>query len=159
LTEKHCPQPQVVWDLFAGSGGVGLEFLSRGSHSVIFVERLNKALSCLRLNLGECGLKDPGNLAAQKTSVIAASVEDFLDAPEKFGVTQQPDLVFLDPPYGQSWMKKTVPLLVACRLVGPKTFFLAEHVTDDPFENTASEKYRRESPQGEKGRASNRKSA
>jgi 16S rRNA (guanine966-N2)-methyltransferase len=137
LAKKHCPSPQIVWDLFAGSGGVGLEFLSRGARCVVFVERLNKALSCLRLNLGECGIRNSESFASQKTSVVAAPVEDFLITPEKFGGTQQPDLVFLDPPYGQGWMKKIVPQLAACRLVGPKTFFIAEHVTDDPFENTS----------------------
>ena len=76
-------------DLYAGSGAVGIEALSRGAAEVLFVERAATALKMLRANLDRLGLKAGFRL-------VAGSVGGFLrkpDASAKF------DLVFLDPPY------------------------------------------------------------
>ena len=74
-----------VLDLYAGSGSLGLEALSRGAASVVFVERDRRALAALRHNIDAVGL---GGV------VRAATVEDYLiSCREAF------DLVFLDPPY------------------------------------------------------------
>jgi 16S rRNA (guanine966-N2)-methyltransferase len=128
-------KPLVIWDLFAGSGGVGIEFLSLGARHVVFVEQLKQALACLRLNLGECQLKDPPRFSAQKAQVIQAPVERFLKEPSAFDSVPSPDLVFLDPPYGQGYIKKFTPLLLSNPLCSEKTLFMAEHVVDDPLPN------------------------
>ena len=74
-----------VLDLYAGTGSLGLEALSRGSASVVFVERDRRALHALRANVESVGLGG---------RVIRADVDRFLvDRPERF------DLVFVDPPY------------------------------------------------------------
>jgi len=82
----------VVVDLFAGSGSLGLEALSRGARSALFVEVAPAALVALRSNIRALG--------AQHTSVVvAADVFEFLarsDHPA-VGVT----LLFADPPYGE----------------------------------------------------------
>jgi 16S rRNA (guanine966-N2)-methyltransferase len=126
-------KPRVVWDLFAGSGGVGIELLSLGAEHVVFVEQMKQALACLRLNLGECQIKAPRSFLAQKTQVVQSTVEAFLKDPPALGVDALPDLVFLDPPYGQGYMKKFAPLLLGNPLCGPRTLFVAEHVVDDPL--------------------------
>jgi 16S rRNA (guanine966-N2)-methyltransferase len=78
----------LVLDLFAGSGSLGLEALSRGAASVVFVERDRKALVALRTNVAAVGLGG---------EVVAADVEDYLErAPGGF------DLAFVDPPYALS---------------------------------------------------------
>jgi 16S rRNA (guanine(966)-N(2))-methyltransferase RsmD len=74
-----------VLDLYAGSGSLGIESLSRGARSATFVERGKPALTALRANLVAVGLEG---------RVVAADVDAFLGrAGESF------DLVFVDPPY------------------------------------------------------------
>ena len=82
-----------VLDLFAGTGAMGIEALSRGAERVWFVERSSAALKILRKNLGSLGL-------LEQARVIPMNVMDLLDGPppEPF------HLVFVDPPYGfRAW--------------------------------------------------------
>ena len=83
----RVPDARVL-DLYAGSGAIGIEALSRGAAHATFVERARPALEALRANLERTHLAD-------LASVIAQSVERFLA-----GTSGEPwDLVFLDPPY------------------------------------------------------------
>lgn len=77
-----------VLDLYAGTGSLGLEALSRGSASVVFVERDRTALQALRVNVESVGLGG---------RVVGSEVDRFL-----VGQPQRFDLVFVDPPYGHS---------------------------------------------------------
>jgi 16S rRNA (guanine966-N2)-methyltransferase len=77
-----------VLDLFAGSGALGLEALSRGAAHATFVERERAALRALRDNVAD--------LAAD-AEVVAGDARAFLRAAQERGA--QYDLVFLDPPY------------------------------------------------------------
>jgi 16S rRNA (guanine(966)-N(2))-methyltransferase RsmD len=77
-------------DLYAGSGAVGIEAISRGAASVVFVERAETALSALRANLTRLGL-------AEGFRIQSSSVGAFLRL-HRPGM-QRYDLVFLDPPY------------------------------------------------------------
>lgn len=78
----------VVLDLYAGSGSLGLEALSRGAGRAVFVERHRKALAALRRNVGSVGLG--GEVVASDVSGFLASTGDRFD------------LVFVDPPYALS---------------------------------------------------------
>ena len=73
-------------DLFAGSGALGLEALSRGAAEVVFVERDGRVLQKLRENLTLLGL--------DKGRCVQASAEQFLR-----GSAEPFDIVFLDPPF------------------------------------------------------------
>lgn len=78
-----------VLDLFAGTGALGLEALSRGAVSATFVETGNKALALLARNIALCG-------AEAVATILKRDVRRLGD------VSGPPyDLVFLDPPYGQ----------------------------------------------------------
>jgi 16S rRNA (guanine966-N2)-methyltransferase len=78
-----------VVDLFAGSGALGLEALSRGAASVVFVERARGALGVLRANIDLLG-------AASECTVVDRDVFRFL------GSLAEPfDVALADPPYGQ----------------------------------------------------------
>jgi len=79
----------LVLDLFAGSGSLGLEALSRGARSVRFVEHDGRALATLRGNLAALGLEP-------RTEVVD---DDALE-PRAWGGDRTADVVFLDPPYG-----------------------------------------------------------
>lgn len=79
-------------DLFAGSGGYGLEALSRGAAGGVFVEKNAKAIACLRQNIA----------AVCKSTGISESVARVrpVDALTfALGPDETPDLVFIDPPY------------------------------------------------------------
>jgi len=76
----------TVVDLYAGSGALGIEALSRGAESCVFVERDRAALAALRANLSVLGLEDRGR-------VVGSDVLAY--APGLTGV----DIALIDPPY------------------------------------------------------------
>lgn len=80
----------LVADLFAGSGAIGIEALSRGAERCVFVERDRAARSALEENLDALGLNDRSKVVSSDALSVAGS----LDA----------DIVFADPPYDfDSW--------------------------------------------------------
>ena len=78
-------------DLYAGSGAVGIEALSRGARRVICVERAHAALKVLRANLDRLGLRN--GIAVENGSVIAYLRRERANTAANF------EIVFLDPPY------------------------------------------------------------
>ncbi len=80
-----------VLDLFAGSGALGVEALSRGAAGVTFIDASASAVAAIRRNLEELGLT--GEVRRQTAS-------SYLRLAREHG--RQYDLVFLDPPYGQA---------------------------------------------------------
>jgi 16S rRNA (guanine966-N2)-methyltransferase len=77
-----------VLDLFAGSGSLGLESLSRGASEAVFVERSNEAVDVIEANIERVGLGG---------SVIRGSVDDVIGR-----ISGTFDVVFVDPPYADS---------------------------------------------------------
>lgn len=90
LAEPAPPVGMRVLDLFAGTGALGIEAMSRGAREAVFVETGRPALGLLRQNLARFGAEPAA------TTVMA------LDA-TRLGRCPTPpfDLVFLDPPYGR----------------------------------------------------------
>ncbi len=87
LSNKLCFEGIKVLDLFAGSGSLGLEALSRGAASVVFVELNSAVIKTLQKNIDSLG-------CSNQTQIIQADVFRYLrHAEEMF------DLVFADPPY------------------------------------------------------------
>jgi len=101
-----------VLDLFAGSGSLGLEALSRGAAHVTFVENGNWAHKPLRENLRNLGLEKKGELVRQ-------NVFRCLKALQRKGEVFT--LIFLDPPYNQGLVKKILNLLDRSDIVTPLT--------------------------------------
>ncbi len=88
-------------DLFAGSGALGLEALSRGAHSVVFVEKAPAAAYALRAQLLRLG-------AAARAEVRELGAARFLRMPAELF-----DVVFLDPPFGCNALTEYLPMLEA----------------------------------------------
>jgi 16S rRNA (guanine966-N2)-methyltransferase len=80
----------TVVDLFAGSGALGIELLSRGAAHATFVDRDRHAVGAITANLATCGLAD-------RAQVVAAPVERFVAEARQAG--RRWDLALLDPPY------------------------------------------------------------
>lgn len=76
-----------VLDLFAGSGQLGIEALSRGAHRCVFIDQSREACEVIRSNLKAAGL-------FEKASVAQAAAQPYLAA-----CREQFDLILLDPPY------------------------------------------------------------
>jgi len=91
-----------VLDLYAGSGALGIEALSRGAASAVFVDSDREAVAAIRANLALTGTDD-------RASVVRLSVASFLAA----GRHGPFDLVFLDPPYAQGPPVQDLEALVA----------------------------------------------
>jgi 16S rRNA (guanine966-N2)-methyltransferase len=83
-------QEATFLDLYAGSGAVGLEALSRGAQRVVFVERAPVALKAMSLNLTRLGLTQGFDI---QSSSVSAYLRRARNKAEGF------DIVFLDPPY------------------------------------------------------------
>jgi len=86
-----------VLDLFAGCGSLGIEALSRGSRSCLFVERDRRALRVLRENLRYLGLEDEAHVSAENAWTMRFSSRQLPERADQ-GPTRF-HLVFLDPPY------------------------------------------------------------
>ena len=87
---ERVPGARVV-DLYAGSGALGLEALSRGAAETVFVERSVAALRALRANVRALA-------AADRARIVAGDVCAFLEG--RLGIECEVDLLLADPPYG-----------------------------------------------------------
>lgn len=106
-------------DLYAGTGAIGIEALSRGARHVTFVESSLDALKVLRKNLERCGLAPAGD-------VRVGTAERFLA-----GSRQEPapyDIVFADPPYDQTdGGQDLLSRLERSDMIGVRTVVILEH--------------------------------
>jgi 16S rRNA (guanine966-N2)-methyltransferase len=110
-----------VLDLFAGTGAVGIEALSRGAARVVLVERDQVALRALR-----------ANLAALRAARAAARVMagDVLHVLPQVGAEESPfDFVFVDPPYASPLAGRTLEALVATGICRDGTEVIVQHST------------------------------
>lgn len=109
-----------VVDLFAGSGALGLEALSRGAREAIFVERSGPVLETLRENIEELGAGD------DEVAVIRADAVDYADDLEEGAF----DLALADPPYGHGLARRLFEIH-ADRAFARELW--VEHASDDPL--------------------------
>ena len=110
-------------DLFAGSGALGLEALSRGARSVVFVE--NAAVTARELRQT---LADWGGERAAAAQVHLVGAKHFLS-----GVAQVFDVVFLDPPFGGGLLAQTAAQLEVGGWLAPQALIYAERPARDPM--------------------------
>src|SRR5262245_25544447 len=108
----------AILDLFAGSGAVGLEALSRGAHRAIFVEVHAAACRLIEKNLRLCGLDGAA-------SVWCANVLHTLPRLRK--LEQRFDVIFLDPPYRAALAEEALQQLGDGQLLRAQGQVIAEH--------------------------------
>lgn len=118
LTSRFPLVDIAVLDLFAGTGALGIEALSRGARSAVFVDPNVEAQRVIRENLMLTGLRRRGRvIRAYATKGIRVTEAQGL----RFGG------VFLDPPYGEGWVEKTLRQLAASAILEPGAWVVVEH--------------------------------
>lgn len=108
-------------DLFSGSGGIGIEALSRGGRQCVFVENGREAVSCIKTNVKNTGFTD-------QSQVMAMDVMQALRRLETLG--QPFDIIFMDPPYRKDFEAKIIPFLLQSSLVQEGTLIIIETALD-----------------------------
>ncbi len=109
----------VVLDLFAGSGQLGIEALSRGAAECTFADNSPISLKAVRENLANTGLMD-------KAEVVNRPFSAFLSTTRKTF-----DMAFLDPPYNKRLLQKAFPQLV--EKMSERGVIVCEHEKDCPM--------------------------
>ena len=121
----NCIGPDLsglrVLDLYAGSGSLGIEALSRGAAGATFVDSRRECISSLRDNIRVLGI-------VSRCHVIRASVERALSMLAEEG--QKFDLCLSDPPYFQGDMKKILHLIEESAILTPSARVVLEHHRD-----------------------------
>jgi 16S rRNA (guanine966-N2)-methyltransferase len=108
----------AVADLFAGSGALGVEALSRGAEACLFVEHDPVAIDTIRSNIAALNARD-------RSEVRRASVLDLGPAKAPY------DLILLDPPYGTGAAGVALDRLLRLGWIGPATWMAAETGADE----------------------------
>ena len=108
----------VFADIYAGSGTVGMEALSRGAAIVYFVEADRKRASELEGLLAHCGCRVRADIKAMEAG-------QFIKDSENKGLKL--DMVFLDPPYGSGQLDIIVPMLGSGTVLADNAIVIAEH--------------------------------
>ena len=106
-----------VLDLFAGTGQLGIEALSRGAESAVFVEQRKDAVQAVRENLAVCGLSD-------RARVVSGDAMSYLKSGEKF------DLIFLDPPYASGLLEQALEEIARFDICRRHGIIVAESAVD-----------------------------
>ncbi|MEH7093203.1 16S rRNA (guanine(966)-N(2))-methyltransferase RsmD [Neobacillus vireti] len=108
-------------DLFAGSGGLGIEGLSRGLEKVIFIDRESKAIHVIQENIKACKFED-------RSEVYRNDADRALKALIKRGISF--DYIFLDPPYKKQQLVSLMEKMDQQDLVKPEGVIVCEHGFD-----------------------------
>jgi 16S rRNA (guanine966-N2)-methyltransferase len=112
-----------VLDVFAGSGAMGVEAISRGADHCLFVERAEPAVAAIRANLAALGLEDRGRIVRRDAAALAA----------RTAADGAPfDLAFLDPPYGEGLGEAALARLAAGDWLAADAVAVLERGSGDP---------------------------
>ena len=111
-------------DLFSGSGGIGIEALSRGASQAVFVEQNRKAAACIEENLNHTHLREKAVVMSKDVMTALRILED---------KKQAFDYIFMDPPYGKLLEKEAVLYLDGSVLCDENTTIIIESDLDTEF--------------------------
>ncbi|HOX09982.1 MAG TPA: 16S rRNA (guanine(966)-N(2))-methyltransferase RsmD [Candidatus Omnitrophota bacterium] len=117
-----------VLDLFAGSGALGIEALSRGAVSCTFVDNSRASIKAIKANLEGLGLAGAGR-GPSESSVMYADSEAVIGRLAGDGAAF--DIILMDPPYYKELAKKTLSLLGDCDILSETGVAVIEHSKHD----------------------------
>lgn len=117
-------QDAVVLDLFAGTGALGIEALSRGAGFAVFIDNYKVALSVISQNNRLCALAD-------RTKIIKYNIIKNLNCIKSAAPAF--NLVFLDPPYNKNLIKPAMNNLLSSRCLEKNACIMVEHSRLEPI--------------------------
>jgi len=109
-----------VLDLFAGTGAMGIEALSRGASFVVFIDNAKKSLRLIQENIKNFKVESYSQVIKWNISKNLSCLKDQLF-----------DLVFLDPPYHHTYIQTTLSHLQKAQCLNEETIIVAEHDIKD----------------------------
>ncbi len=115
---------KVVLDLFAGTGNLGIEALSRGAKRVIFVEKGRQALRLIQTNINQFGLGD-------RSEIIPRDVNRAIGILNQRG--ELFDLILMDPPYEKGLIQRTLMKLSSHPVYHGDSILVIEHNRREPL--------------------------
>lgn len=104
----------VVLDLFAGSGALGIEALSRGAKKAVFVDNSNDAILCVQSNVSSAKMADTSEIRKSDAKTYLSTCS------ERF------DIIFLDPPYAKGLYQSVLEIICARNLLSDDGIIVAE---------------------------------
>ena len=110
----------VFLDLYAGTGNVGIEALSRGAKKAVFVENSRQCVEMIEKNLINCGF-------SKKAEVLSADITTKLP---KFN--RKFDIIFIGPPYKLNLTTKTIEIIDENNLLSNNGWIIAQHHIKEP---------------------------
>ncbi len=124
LLQRRFPAGHVL-DLFAGTGALGIEALSRGGETAVFVEKSPESIAALRKNIAHCGLE-------KETEILIKDVQRAIEILQDREISF--DLIFLDPPYGKGLAGRTLESLSRSSILASAGLIVAEHSPAETLE-------------------------
>lgn len=130
----------VFLDICAGSGGIGIEAISRGARRAYFIENGRAAISCIQQNLHKTGFGDQGIILRQDAVAALRQVHE-----------KEVDLVYIDPPYKSDLARRILTALDGQSYITEETCIVVETDYDSDFtflDETGLEIYREKNYRG-----------
>ncbi|MCI6553809.1 MAG: 16S rRNA (guanine(966)-N(2))-methyltransferase RsmD [Lachnospiraceae bacterium] len=121
----------VFVDLFSGSGGIGIEALSRGARHAYFVENGKKASACIRRNLDFTGFTDRATLLEQDVTAALSLIRE-----------KEVHLIYMDPPYQAGYEERVLQALAGRAYVTADTLIIIEAALEKDFSFAEKSGYR-----------------
>lgn len=116
MIDEFITEESIVLDLFAGSGGLGLECLSRGAKYTVFIDSDKQAYKLVLQNL-----KDVDN------NLFAAFNADYLTALRTLSKQNRAfDIIFIDPPYDSKLGESAIDIILRCNLLSDNGIIVYE---------------------------------
>lgn len=122
IISGQLPQADFL-DLFAGSGGIGLEAISRGAASAVFVEQNRKAAACIQENIAF-------TRSGQESTLLCM---DVFAALRKLEQSRRFDIIFMDPPYNKLLERQVLEYLADSSLISEETLIIVEASLETDF--------------------------
>lgn len=113
----------VFVDCFSGSGGIGIEAISRGAEKAYFIENSSKALDCINSNIQHCKFENQS--VVLKQDVFSAL---------RGSITERVDVIFMDPPYNQLYEKRALEILKDASFIDEDTLIVVEASLETDFD-------------------------
>ena len=113
----------VFWDLFSGSGGIGIEALSRGARRAVFVENNINAFKCITDNIKFTKFTD-------ESEIMRTDALSFVRSARKIDA----DIIFMDPPYGKGLEKEILYTLSEKKFSNENCLIVIEAALDEDFD-------------------------